>query len=1194
MLAKIARFEFRYLLRNPLLWGTAVATFVMIFASMTIAGFDLGSEGGLLKNAAYATLQNYVMVSVFFMFVTTSFVANVVIRDDETGFGPIIRSTRITKFEYLFGRFLGAFAVAALCMLLLPLANILGSLMPWVDPAAVGPNRLVDHLYGYFLLALPNMFMTAAIFFALATITRSMMATYLGVIGLLMGFLTLQSSFGDRPQLQAIIRIVEPFGERAFKDSTRYWTTVERNVMLPDFTGALLYNRLVWIGISILFLALAYVLYRYADQGMSKRELKRQKLARRQSEEPAVALVRVMSLPSPQHGAASSRALLWMRIRFEIKQVVKSPAFVILMLWGLFTTFFVLITQRYPDGRPTYPTTLSLIPKIEDAFSMIPLVIAIYYAGELVWRERDRRVHEIVDASPMPNWGYVVPKTMALALVFFAALLTNVIASIGLQLSLGYTHLEIGKYLLWYVLPTTFDMLLLAALAVFIQAISPHKIIGWGVMVLFLMWQSTRRLQFDHNLFNFGGKPGMPLSDMNGAGSFWIGAWAFRIYWGGFAILLLVAAHLLWRRGTDIRLKPRLARMRSGLAGAPGFVAGAALLTFFATGAYAFYNTNVLNGYRTQSAIDLDLADYEKKYGKFIDLPQPSIAEVRLDIALYPEDRRAVTKGLYRLRNETAQPIADVHVRLLDRDLDLISTTMAGARLIENDQHYAYRIYRLDRPMQPGEERVLTFETLRWHRGFRNRYPRTKLIENGTFLTSEELMPIIGMNHAGTLEDGAARREYGLPEASGPAKLEDLSATAKPVLGGGWTKADITVSTAADQTPIAPGKKVLDVTRSGRRTARFVSDAPMLTYFSIQSARYAEKHRRHGGVDLAVYYHPAHAWNVDRFLDAMAASLDYYQANFGPYQFDYARIIEFPGYNYYAQAFAGTIPYSETFGFISDLSAPETIDHVRLVTAHELAHQYWAHQVIGAGMQGASMLSETLAQYSALVVAKKLFGEDDIRRSLQFQLDRYLESRGNGSEEVPLVSVENQHYIIYRKGAVVMYLLQKRLGEDAVNRALRTLLRQYKFKGAPYPRSLDFVAALRAEATTPEQQALITDLFERVTIYDLRVSKPTAVRRPDGKWDVTVPVEGKKFYADGKGTETETPLAEGIEIGLFTAEPGRDAFHKSNVIMMERSPIRSGHQVLKFTTDRKPAFAGVDPYNFYIDRNSADNVLPVS
>jgi ABC-2 type transport system permease protein len=1192
MLTHIARFEFRYLLRNPLLWVTAAATFALLVVAMSVDGFELGSEGGLLENAAYATLRNYLAVSVFFMFVTTSFVANVVIRDDETGFGPIIRSTRITKLEYLIGRFLGAFAIAVLCMLLVPLAILLGSVMPWADPAQLGPNRLIDHLYGYFLLALPNLFIHSAVLFALATITRSMMATYLGVIGFVSGFFVLQGSLVDRPQLQRAVAMLDPFGARALSGATRYWTVPERNVMLPDFTGALLYNRLLWIGIAILCLALAYAAYRFADQGMSKRERKKQKLARRLSSEAAEApaATSFKALPSAQCGNAAVRVLLWMRTRFEMKQVVLSPAFAVLMAWGLFTTLFVLITQRDPDGRPRYPTTLLLIPKIEDAFAVILMVIAIYYAGELVWRERDRRMHEIVDASPMPNWGYVVPKTLAMALVLVAMLLINVLASIIVQLSLGYANLELGKYLLWYVLPATWDMLLLAALAIFVQALSPHKAVGWGVMVLFVMG----RLQHvvDHNLLQYGGTPETPLSDMNGAGSFWKGAWTFRIYWGALAVLLLVAAHLLWRRGAEIRLKPRLAHARRRLAGAPGWIAGAALLIFLATGAYAYYNTNVLNEYRTRDASDEAAAELEKKYWEYHVLPQPAIEDVTLSIALYPEERRAVTKGHYLLRNLTKQPIPDVHVRLEDGDLQLTSATLAGARLILDDRKLDYRIYRLDRPMRPGEARLLTFETRRWHRGFRNGSPNTRLVENGTFLGESELMPLIGMSRAGLLEDRAARRKHGLPEELPWPKLEDLSATAN---GGGWTKTDITVSTSADQTPIAPGSKVSDVTRGGRRIARFVSEAPIHPVFSVQSARYVEKHRRHAGVDLAVYYHPAHEWNVDRMLDALAASLDYYQANFGPYQFDHVRIVEFPGYRRFAQAFAGTIPYSETYGFISDFKAPDTIDGVTGTTAHELAHQYWAHQVIGANMQGSAMLSETLAQYSASMVVKKLRGEDQIRRFLRFELDRYLEGRANASaDEPPLARVENQPYITYHKGALAMYLLQKRLGEDTVNRALRNLLKRYKLKGAPYPRSLDFIEALRAEARTSEEQSLITDLFERVTLYDLKVSQPTAVQRADGRWDVTVPVEAKKLYVDGKGAETETPLAERIEVGLFTAEPGRDVFDTSNVVLMERHPIHSGRQVLKLVTDTKPAYAGIDPYNFYIDRSSADNVLPVS
>ena len=83
---------------------------------------------------------------------------------------------------------------------------------------------------------------------------------------------------------------------------------------------------------------------------------------------------------------------------------------------------------------------------------------------------------------------------------------------------------------------------------------------------------------------------------------------------------------------------------------------------------------------------------------------------------------------------------------------------------------------------------------------------------------------------------------------------------------------------------------------------------------------------------------------------------------------------------------------------------------------------------------------ETMAQYSALMVMKAMNGEDKIRRFLKYELDRYLSARGGEAiEELPLNRVENQPYIHYRKGAVVMYLLQDRLGEDRVNAMLASL-----------------------------------------------------------------------------------------------------------------------------------------------------------
>jgi aminopeptidase N len=250
--------------------------------------------------------------------------------------------------------------------------------------------------------------------------------------------------------------------------------------------------------------------------------------------------------------------------------------------------------------------------------------------------------------------------------------------------------------------------------------------------------------------------------------------------------------------------------------------------------------------------------------------------------------------------------------------------------------------------------------------------------------------------------------------------------------------------------------------------------------------------------------------------------------------------------------------------------------------------------VIGANMQGGTLTSETLAQYSALMVMKKLYGADSIRRFLKYELDNYLSSRkGEVVEELPLVRVENQPYIHYRKGSQAMYLLQERLGEEAVNRALARFVDKYRFQGPPYLRSVDLIAEFRKEAKTPEQQQLITDLFERITLYDLKVSEATT-RRTGDEWTTTLTIAANKYYADGKGEERKAKLDEPIEIGLFGARPGLDAFSSKDVITMERERLRDGSQRIIVRSRVKPEFAGVDPYNFYVDRNSDDNVKEVT
>jgi len=1195
MFAKIAAFEFRYQFRSPIFWIGVIIFGLFSFGVTTVSQISIGLGPNDDRNGPFALALGHLTFSLFYMFIITAFVSNVVVRDDETGFGPILRATRINKFDYLIGRFSGAFAAAALAFLIVPLGVFIGSFMPWVDAEMLGPNQLGAYVFSYFVLALPTLFMTAALFFALATVTRSMMWTYVGTIAFVVIYLAANVAL-DKPEFEKTVALFDPLGMSAYALITKYWTNAERNTLIPAVEGALLWSRLLTISLGFGFLAAAFALFRFQSGALSGKKAKRDRLAAIAT--PTAPPPPLTRLPRPVFDGAAAWGQLVARTRLDMQQVFGSPAYPVLIAIGLANSLLGLwfASENTGYGGVIHPVTRVMIPALLGSFGLIPIIISIFYAGELVWREREKKTHEIVDSTPVPDWAFIAPKTLAISLVLISTLLVSVLAAMAVQTAKGFTEFQIGHYLVWYVLPQSVDFILMAVLAVFLQVLSPHKFVGWGLMVIYMVTTITfNNLGFEHNLYNYGGAPGVPLSDINGMGRFWIGASWFRLYWTAFAVVLLVLGYALWRRGTETRLLPRLRRLPRRLTGRAGLTLAAALIVFVGSGAFIFYNTNVLNPYRTSIDNDKWQADYEKALIKYVDTPRPKIVSMKLDVDIYPHDTRLVASGSYIVENRTDKPLKEIHLAF-DRDLKVKALNIQGGRATATPYgQFNYRIFALDTPMLPGERRTISFTTEREQRGFRNGGNETRIVDNGTFIDNSAFTPILGMERSGLLQDRAKRRKYGLPVEQRMPKLGDVASRQFNYLrhDADFVTSDITVTTVADQTPIAPGYKVSDVTADGRRKARFVTEAPVLPFFSVQSARYEVSRETYKGVDIAVYYDPQHPWNVPRMKTAAKASLDYYQANFSPYQFRQVRFLEFPAYADFAQSFANTIPWSENLGFIADYSDPSKIDMVTYIGAHEIGHQWWAHQVIGADQQGSTVLSETLAQYSALMVMKHMYGEDQIRKFLKYELDRYLRSRGGEViEELPLARVENQGYIHYRKGSLVMYRLQREIGEDKVNAALRRVLAQYAFKGAPYPTSMALVDALRAEAPA-DKQALITDLFEQITLYDLQTKTVTVKKRPDGRFDVVMTVKGRKVYADGKGKETDAPMAELVDVGLFTAMPGDKGFDRSKVILFEKRPIKTGMQTLTFTVDKAPRYVGVDPYNFMIDRNSDDNLTKV-
>jgi ABC-2 type transport system permease protein len=585
-------------------------------------------------------------------------------------------------------------------------------------------------------------------------------------------------------------------------------------------------------------------------------------------------------------------------------------------------------------------------------------------------------------------------------------------------------------------------------------------------------------------------------------------------------------------------------------------------------------------------------ATYERRYKRFDGTPQPVIADAELRVEIYPEAPAVDTRGTYRLVNQTGAAIDSVHV-YTDPRVGVRSISLdRAARPVVTDTEVGYRIYSLEQALAPGNSLRLTFDVSYRPRGFPNSDIQTDVVANGAFF-NRRWMPIIGYQRAFELSGGEARRRFGLGPRPLLASRDDAEARQRSsqLRDGDFVHVHAIVGTAADQIAVTPG--VLRRTwmenpstgsgRGGRRYFQYETTMPTSFGASIFSAQYSVLEDRWNNVDLRIYHHPSHTYVLDRMIRSMKASLEYYTEEFGPYPGDQLQIVETPRYDTgFGSAHPHTIAVRED-NFISRVKDGE-IDQPFYGIAHEVAHQWWAMQTGNAPVQGREFLSESLANYSAMMVTEKTSGTEMARRVYDFQMERYLLGRAVQSREVPLLDVEDQPYIAYRKGAIAMYTLRERIGEERVNTALRRYLEKHRDNGPPYPTSLDLYAELRA-ATPDSLRSLLVDLFETVTLWDVKAERARVERTGTSEYQLSLDVVAKKFRADSVGKETEVPMDDLVEIGVFA--PSGES------LSLKQHRIHTGKQTLSITVPREPARAGIDPRNKLIDQRRDDNVVEV-
>lgn len=1212
MFTTIFKHELKYWFKKPMLY--IFLTIFFIAALLTSAGIAGAFDGETIQNTLpkkanspmrIYSIFNTLTVLIFFLF--PAIIGVSIHRDFKSEMHTILYSYPFTKANYLFAKFFSGVTVVCCIVLAVGIGIQIGFSLPSVNEDLLVPFNGMGYIQTYLIFLIPNILFYGAIIFAVVTFSRSIAAGFITFIGLIL-LQILMISFVSGPNQGYLIGLLNPMGGSAVEYYTKYWTLSELNTQAVPFDGLIIYNRLLWLGIATIIFGVVYHCFSFSQDAVrisfrkskGKRFLKNNAVGISEIQLPKVTL---------QYSFIQNLKITWTLSNIDFKYIVKSVAFIAILIFGLFAIISEYVGSESFRGTNKLPTTWQMV-HFSEGYLVAMMICTFLFAGMLNSRGKTANINLLLDATPIPNWILIVSKVVAIAKMQLLMLGMVMIAGISFQVYKGYANFEISHYLFDLFFLNFSLFLLWGLLALFVQTLIKNPYVGMFVMMLLFFFFNTpltRMLGIEQAVFRFGDGSWYQYSDMDGYGNYLSSFFIYRGYWMLFGLLLLIGSSLFIIRGLPSSFRERLsiARSRFGRKTAISFILISS--AFLSMGYTIYYENNIENRRVSREEQIAYKIAFEKKFHRFKDYAQPRVVGVKVNLDIFPKQLRFKLDASYTMVNKTNKAIDSVFI--MHKGYPISFTFDRDHRLLSSDSLFQFQIYRLDIPLAPGDSLQMDFNI----KNIENTVLRTNspVLSNGTFLKSSTLFPKLGYKRS-NLKNNALRKENGLEPYKEKSYPSDTTALGNSLISrdSDWITFEATVSTSEDQIAIAPGSLQKEWIANGRRYFNYKVDGKMLNLFSFNSGRFEVKKETWNAVDLEVYYHKGHETNLDRMLAGMKASLAYNTKNFGPYQHRVLRIIECPRtLGIGAQAFPNTIPFSESHGFIANVDDADEngIDYPFAVAVHEVSHQWWAHQVIGANVLGATMLTESISDYIRLKALEQKYGTAKMHSFLKYAMDHYLSGRKNDPiGEKPLQYNSGQQYIRYSKGAVVFYALSDYIGEDTLNAVLRKFLVKNKFKEAPYPTATDLVTEINKN--TPDSlRYIIKDMFQTITLYDNTSTGFTSKKLANGKYQLTFSFNVRKYRADAKGNpiyqgaQGETlsyavknvkkplrslPLADYIDVGVF----GQSKNGAGRVpLYLKKHKITSIHNKITLVVDHKPIEAGIDPYHKLIDKNTKDN-----
>ncbi|MEQ9308606.1 MAG: M1 family aminopeptidase [Balneolaceae bacterium] len=1159
-----------------------------------LTGFQIGGQGFAPDmvnfNAPYQISYYTSVFTLGSVFVIMFFAINGILRDSTYRMQEIMFSTGIKKHHFFFSRFSGVYLFSLISVSMLLLGMMSGSLIVDMDPDRLAPFSTFPYFWNWLVFVMPNVFICTGFIFSVGLLTKNRMSIYASAV-LIYVFYFLSSFYFDSPILAGsapthtdnmmLAALGDPFGISAFMEQSQYLTPLQKNEIFVSLSGHFLLNRLLWISISLAILGIAYRLFSFRT--LQKKIKKTTSLNEPLIEAKSTNTAYLPLTPTVETGKAFLQSFL-SQSKIGIKQLIKSLPFqvmIMLMIVIMSSEFYSTLVEGGSYSESLYPVTAILAELNTTAIFIFGVLLIIFFSGEWGWKERTENMHLILDATPASNASFFWSKVSVLIVIPLLFITLEILIAIVFQLMMDYQKFDLSRYFSLYYYQGT-PLLFYLLVALFIQALSPGKYLGMGITGLVVAVFGTPlagNLGLEHPLLRIGATPFVSFSDMSGVSNSVTGFHFLSVHWLILGLMLSLIGQHVWRRGISEGFFIHIKRIFKGWTPYRLTAVIVLVLAFITTSGMIFSKTNIETEYVSSEEVLDRWEEYEKQYKHYDEEEWLYPISIKTDLALYPEDKRYKVDATYILENKSD---TTVYRALIIEKKPITHIQLERAMMIGFDSTLGIYEFQFNTPVLPGDSIDLTFSAVSEGNGL---YSGNDVLENGSYIHLRDFSPYLGYSESLEIHDKTERRKRDLPKR----KNEQPSDADFELMESGFGLVDFEtiLSVPIKQTGISVGNLQETWTEKDRNYYRYKTPYPVSPIITYHSADYETVQESYKGISLEHYFHSDHDFNNTTVMNSMKQTLDYMQNEFGPYTLDHLRIAELPSFwGFGGFAAAGTISMVEDNLYLVDERKPEAFELVAKRTIHEVAHQWWGHQLSTQSVSGGQIFVEGFAKYTEAVVMEQHYGMPSLFQLGKSANHTYFTGRSYAStSEQPLYLEQGEHYMLYGKSYIVMMALKDLIGEVTINKVLKTLVERHKNEVDATVTTPEFLTELYS-LTSKEHHILISDWFKKIITYDLSVDNAFYTEVPGEGFLITITINASKFESID-GMDSLVDMNEPITIGVYTTHPS-DA-GKEQILSLESQYIIGGEQQITINVDRLPKYVSIDPYNTRPDLVRSDN-----